>query len=56
MALLSTGYLTLMIAQDLQCQLLGDINNDGLSDMIIGAHLANPGGKSDAGQVYVLVW
>ena len=32
----------------------GDINNDGVADLIIGAHKAAPGGKTDAGQVYVL--
>ncbi len=32
----------------------GDINGDGRSDVIIGAWGANPGGRIDAGQVYVI--
>lgn len=32
----------------------GDINNDGYADLIIGAPLADPSGKSDAGSSYVL--
>lgn len=32
----------------------GDINGDGLSDLIIGAHLADPGGNTNAGESYVL--
>jgi hypothetical protein len=32
----------------------GDINGDGIADLIIGAPAANPNGKSDAGQSYVV--
>ncbi len=32
----------------------GDINNDGLDDIIIGAHFADPGGVIGAGQSYVV--
>ena len=32
----------------------GDINNDGVPDLIIGALLAAPGGRTDAGESYVL--
>ena len=32
----------------------GDINNDGIDDLIIGAVLASPNGNSEAGQSYVL--
>ncbi|MCC5600935.1 beta strand repeat-containing protein [Nostoc favosum] len=32
----------------------GDINNDGLDDLIIGARNASPNGISDAGQSYVV--
>jgi len=32
----------------------GDINNDGIDDLIIGAPGANPNGNSDAGQSYVV--
>lgn len=32
----------------------GDVNADGVSDLVIGAHGADPDGKSDAGQSYVL--
>ncbi|MFT5423722.1 MAG: hypothetical protein ACI89L_001510 [Phycisphaerales bacterium] len=32
----------------------GDVNGDGLDDIIVGAHLADPNGKSDAGQSCVI--
>jgi Ca2+-binding RTX toxin-like protein len=32
----------------------GDINGDGLDDLIIGAKLANPDDKTDAGQTYIV--
>jgi len=32
----------------------GDINGDGIDDLIIGAHLADPNGNSSAGSSYVL--
>jgi Ca2+-binding RTX toxin-like protein len=32
----------------------GDVNRDGFADVIIGAPNADPGGRVDAGQVYVL--
>jgi Ca2+-binding RTX toxin-like protein len=32
----------------------GDINNDGIDDLIIGVHYASPNGKSGAGQSYVV--
>ena len=32
----------------------GDINGDGLDDLIVGAYQANPNGKSDAGKSYVI--
>ena len=32
----------------------GDINGDGLGDLIIGANLADPNGKTDAGESYVV--
>lgn len=32
----------------------GDVNNDGLADIIIGAHGASPGGISSAGESYVI--
>jgi len=32
----------------------GDINNDGYDDIIIGANGANPGGRIDAGETYVI--
>ncbi|MEH2004715.1 beta strand repeat-containing protein [Nostoc sp.] len=32
----------------------GDINDDGIDDLIFGAPLADPNGKSDAGQSYVV--
>ena len=28
----------------------GDINNDGVDDLIIGTEVADPGGRTDAGQ------
>ncbi len=32
----------------------GDVNGDGFDDLIIGAHLADPGGRTSAGQSYVV--
>jgi hypothetical protein len=32
----------------------GDVNGDGLADLIIGANRADPGGRSDAGEAYVV--
>ena len=32
----------------------GDLNNDGVADLIIGAYLADPGGRNNAGETYVL--
>jgi len=32
----------------------GDINGDGFDDIIIGAPLADPGGRSEAGKTYVI--
>jgi len=32
----------------------GDVNNDGLADLIVGARDADPGGNSSAGETYVV--
>jgi len=32
----------------------GDINGDGFSDLVMGALSANPGGRDDAGETYVV--
>jgi Ca2+-binding RTX toxin-like protein len=32
----------------------GDINGDGLADIIVGAYYADPGGQTDAGRSYVV--
>jgi hypothetical protein len=32
----------------------GDINGDSISDLIIAAEVADPGGRTDAGEVYVV--
>ncbi len=32
----------------------GDVNGDGIDDLIIGAYLADPGGRTDAGESYVV--
>ena len=32
----------------------GDINNDGIEDFVVGAPLADPGGRADAGKAYVV--
>ena len=34
---------------------IGDINNDGVDDVIVGAHLATSGGFSFAGEVFVFI-
>ena len=31
-----------------------DLNGDGVTDLIVGAHLADPSGKTNAGEVYIL--
>jgi hypothetical protein len=33
---------------------LGDVNGDGIADLGIGSRRANPGGRMDAGQVFVI--
>jgi hypothetical protein len=33
---------------------LGDVNGDGLDDLIVGAWSASPSGQSDAGKSYVV--
>jgi hypothetical protein len=32
----------------------GDVNGDGLGDLIVGAHAADPSGKSRTGKSYVV--
>ena len=32
----------------------GDINNDGYDDIVVGAHLSDPGGRINAGEAYVI--
>ncbi len=32
----------------------GDVNGDGLADVIVGAHRADPGGNGNAGESYVV--
>ena len=32
----------------------GDVNNDGISDVVIGAHYADPAGGDSAGETYVI--
>jgi hypothetical protein len=32
----------------------GDVNDDGIEDFLVGAPLADPGGRTDAGKVYIV--
>jgi hypothetical protein len=32
----------------------GDLNNDGIADLVIGARAGDPGGRSNAGESYVI--
>ena len=32
----------------------GDVNGDGIDDLLVGSHFADPGGTLDAGQTYVV--
>jgi hypothetical protein len=32
----------------------GDVNGDGLDDLVLGAYTADPNGKLDAGKSYVV--
>jgi Ca2+-binding RTX toxin-like protein len=32
----------------------GDMNGDGLDDLIVGAHISNPGGSNRKGEIYVV--
>ncbi len=32
----------------------GDVNGDGLADLIVGAQTGDPGGRSDAGETYIV--
>ena len=44
----ASGYLGTTIAS------AGDVNGDGLADVIIGADMADPGGRANAGRSYVV--
>ena len=33
---------------------VGDVNNDGVADLVVGAYQGDPGGRTDAGETYVL--
>ena len=33
---------------------VGDLNNDQVNDLVVGAVMADPGGRSDAGETYVI--
>ncbi len=37
-----------------QGRIAGDLNNDGYADVIVGAYLASPDGKTSAGETYVV--
>ena len=34
--------------------MIADLNNDGVDDVVIGASLADPGGREDAGETYIV--
>lgn len=48
------GATSIFTGQVCQGLAMGDINADGVDDIAIGAHLADPGGRSAAGRVHVV--
>ena len=49
-----TGHAAGDLASDIPALAAGDFNGDGTDDLLIGARFADPGGRADAGEAYIV--